>query len=107
MAQGKPGAHPGPPEEAQEPGNDPAQQPSPTPARTAESHEGTKVVPALVTVPGSVLDIGITADQWALLPPLAKKDLLNAAQQSGPPGYRQMTRDYFAKIAKLQESAGN
>ena len=77
-----------------------------TPARSDDPKEGTKVTAAAVTVPGSVLDMGITADQWAQLPPLAKKDLLNAAQQSGPPGYRQMTRDYFAKLAKMQETAG-
>ena len=46
--------------------------------------------------------MGITADQWAVLPPLVKKDLMNAAQQSGPPGYRQMMKDYFAKVAKMQ-----
>ena len=48
--------------------------------------------------------IGVTADQWAKLPPLAQKDLLNAAQQSGPPSYRQMIKDYYVRIAKMRES---
>jgi hypothetical protein len=91
--------HPGEPVNA----NDPGQQAANTPHRTPDSSEGIKQATAAVSVPGSVLDLGITADQWANLPPLQQKDLLNAAQQSGPPGYRKMMKEYFAKIAKMQE----
>ena len=84
------------------PGNEPGQAPATMSGRTTDSREGTALIPVDASVPGPVLDIGITADQWAVLPPLEKKDLMNAAQQSGPPGYRQMTKDYFAKIARIQ-----
>ena len=30
------------------------------------------------------------------------QDLLNAAQQGGPPEYQEMIRHYFVRIAKLQ-----
>jgi hypothetical protein len=99
MAKATPGMQPGEPDNA----NDPGQQSATTPHRSAESSEGITHSAVAVTVPGSVLDLGITADQWANLPPLQQKDLLNAAQQSGPPGYRKMMKEYFAKIAKMQE----
>jgi hypothetical protein len=111
MARATPGMHPGQPDQAADPGSVPGQQPADKPAhspgQSPDSKHGIEAASAPVVVPASVLDIGITADQWAVLPPLQKKELMNAAQQSGPPGYRQMTKDYFAKIAKLSaQSAG-
>jgi hypothetical protein len=32
--------------------------------------------------------------------------LLNAAQQSGPPAYREMIKNYFVKIARIQTTGG-
>lgn len=59
------------------------------------------------TLPAAVRDVGITPDQWAKLPPMARKELLNTAQQSGPPAYRQMIKDYYVKIAKMQDSSAS
>jgi len=103
LARATPGMHQGQPDHA--PGNEPGQPHATTPGQTTDSKEGIAAASADATVPGPVLDIGITADQWAILPPLEKKDLLNAAQQTGPPGYRQMTKDYFAKIARIQSAS--
>ena len=103
LARATPGLEPGQPENNPQPENDPAMQPSPTAGRTTESREGIMMAGLPITLPASVLDLGITADQWAVLPPLVKKDLMNAAQQSGPPAYRQMMREYFAKIAKMPQ----
>ena len=72
---------------------------------TTDAKEGISFAGLPITLPPSLLDMGITADQWAVLPPLVKKDLLNAAQQNGPPAYRQMMREYFAKVAKMQTTA--
>jgi hypothetical protein len=102
MAKATPGLHPGDPDQGQDPGNEPGQDPSTTPGQTPDSKQGISAASAPVEMPASVRDIGITADQWALLPPLARKDLMNAAQQSGPPTYRQMIKDYYVKVAKIQ-----
>jgi hypothetical protein len=52
--------------------------------------------------PDSVKEIGISASDWARLPPLSRDQLLNAAQQGGPPGYQEKIKNYFVKIAKIQ-----
>jgi hypothetical protein len=84
-----------------------AKQPTPGKGRSDDPKEGASILAGLpLSLPASVLDMGISADQWAMLPPLVKKDLINAAQQSGPPAYRQMMREYFAKVAKMQEASG-
>lgn len=92
--------------QGEEPGQDAqAQDSSANPGQTSDSHQGISLSAAdLSNLPASVRDIGISADQWAKLPPLEKKDLLNAAQQSGPPAYRQMIKDYFLRVAKMQDS---
>jgi hypothetical protein len=58
--------------------------------------------------PPAVRDIGISPSQWAHLPPMARQQLLNAAQQGGPPGYQEMIKSYYAKIATFsdQDSGG-
>ena len=38
---------------------------------------------------------------WARLGPLTRQELLNAAQQNGPPAYREMIKNYYVRIAKL------
>jgi hypothetical protein len=57
-------------------------------------------------VPAAVRDLGLSADDWARLPPLARRDLLNTAQQSPPAAYRQMVRDYFVKLARMHDASG-
>jgi hypothetical protein len=103
MARAVPGLHAGQ-DQGQDPGTDPGQDPSQTAGQTPDSKQGIQAGAAPVSLPASVRDIGITADQWAKLPPLARKDLMNAAQQSGPPSYRQMIKDYYVRIAKLDQS---
>lgn len=102
MAKAVPGLHP---ENGQDPGQDPGEEAANDPSRALESKEGIKAADGTpIVLPASVRDIGITADQWARLPDLAKKDLMNAAQQSGPAAYRQMIKDYYVRVAKLQRS---
>lgn len=75
------------------------------PGQSADPASGIGAAPAGAgSLPAAIRDIGISADQWAKLPPLAKKDLLNAAQQSGPPSYRQMIKDYYSRVAQMQET---
>jgi hypothetical protein len=48
-----------------------------------------------------VQELGISAGDWARLGPLTRRELLNAAQQSGPPAYREMIKNYYVRIARL------
>lgn len=94
-------------EQGQEPdqGQDPSQELADVPGRALDSKEGIHSADGTpIVLPASVRDIGISADQWARLPDLVKKDLLNAAQQSGPAAYRQMIKDYYVRVAKLQQN---
>jgi hypothetical protein len=52
--------------------------------------------------PKSVQELGISASDWAKLGPLMQQDLLNAAQQTGPPAYREMIKNYYIRIAGMQ-----
>jgi hypothetical protein len=106
LAKGLPGQQPSQPNSPQDPDAKPSLQPAEAGGRNTESKDGISLAGLAIKLPQSVLDMGITADQWAVLPPLVKKDLLNAAQQNGPPAYRQMMRDYFAKVAKMQTVPG-
>lgn len=54
------------------------------------------------TPPAAVLDLGISPADWAKLPPTVQQDLLNASQQTGPPAYREMIRNYYNRIATMQ-----
>lgn len=56
---------------------------------------------AVGSVPTAVSALGISPAQWVKLGALRQKQLLNSARQSIPPGYRQMVRDYYEKIANL------
>jgi len=78
------------------------------PGQAPDPKEGISVTAADAgAVPAAVRDVGITPDQWAKLPPMARKDLLNAAQQSGPPAYRQMIKDYYVKVARMLDSSAS
>jgi len=56
--------------------------------------------------PESVRALGISAGDWAHLPTLMRKELMNAAQQSGPPTYREMIKNYYVRIAREQAENG-
>jgi hypothetical protein len=75
----------------------------PTPSQLA--HAPTPIAPrgssSSGPVPAAVRDLGLSAEDWARLPALAQRDLLNTAQQTPPPEYREMARDYFVKLARM------
>jgi hypothetical protein len=52
--------------------------------------------------PDAVKELGVSPGDWARLGPLTRQELLNAAQQSGPPAYREQIKNYFVKIARLR-----
>jgi hypothetical protein len=54
------------------------------------------------TPPAAVLDLGVSPADWAKLPPQMQQDLSSASQQSAPPAYREMVRDYYTRIARMQ-----
>ena len=45
---------------------------------------------------------GLTDREWARLGPLDQRELLNAAQQGGPPQYQSMIKNYYVRIARMQ-----
>jgi len=57
-------------------------------------------------LPKPVQDIGISPSDWARLPPNMQNELLNSAQQSGPPSYHEMIKNYYTRIARLQAENG-
>lgn len=69
----------------------------------ATGHQGTGIEAdnAVGQVPQAVSALGISPAQWVKLGTLRQNQLLNSARQSIPPGYRQMVRDYYVKIARL------
>lgn len=103
--QGQPEA--GPPEQG-EPGNEPGHEKSATPGETLVSGQGISAEQSGGNNgrPESVKALGISSSDWAKLPPLVRKELMNAAQQSGPPAYREMIKNYFVKIAHQQAQPG-
>jgi hypothetical protein len=101
---GQPGSEPG-----QEPGQDPGQgdmqnQPSPVAGQAADPKMGlqAKDNAAGDGRPDSVQQLGISASDWARLGPLQQKELMNAAQQSGPPTYQAMIKNYYVRLAHMQ-----
>lgn len=52
-------------------------------------------------MPKTVSALGISPAQWVNLGPLEQKQLLSTARQSIPPGYRQLVRDYYVRISRL------
>lgn len=74
----------------------------PSSARALESRNGIGVsAGGTDDRPASVQQLGISAGDWARLGPLTRQELLNAAQQNGPPAYREMIKNYYVRIAKL------
>jgi hypothetical protein len=99
-ANAEPGNEPG-----HEPGNEPGKgnHPGAKPSQTTDPH-GIDItgIARVDSRPESVREVGISAGDWAKLPPLVQQQLLNASQQSGPPGYQEKIKNYFVKIAKIQ-----
>lgn len=107
MARAVPGINPQDAQDEADPANDPSQDPAHRLGKSPDSKEGIAAAQGPpVVVPAAVRDIGISQDEWAKLPELTRKDLLNAAQQSGPPAYRQMIKDYYVRVARMQQSSG-
>lgn len=106
MAKAVPGLNPdNGQDQGQDQDADASQDPSQNHGRALESKEGITASDGTpIIIPAAVRDIGISEDQWAKLPDLVRKDLMNAAQQSGPPAYRQMIKDYYVRVAKLQQN---
>src|SRR5665213_2448774 len=50
----------------------------------------------------SAAALGISPADWAKLPPLMQKQLQNASQQSGPPAYREMIKDYYIRLSHME-----
>jgi hypothetical protein len=55
-------------------------------------------------LPKSVEEIGVSPSDWARLPANTQQQLLNSAQQSGPPAYRDMIKNYYSRIAHLDDN---
>jgi hypothetical protein len=54
------------------------------------------------TPPASVSALGISGGDWAKLPPIMQRELMNASQQSGPPAYKEMIKNYYVRVARMQ-----
>ncbi|HWE04871.1 MAG TPA: DUF4175 family protein [Tepidisphaeraceae bacterium] len=96
--QGLPGQ--GPPEQGTEPGTEPGEHPHPVAdpkLGIAANETGGDNKP-----PAAVLALGISASDWAKLPPIMQKELMNASQQSGPPAYKEMIKNYYVRVAQMQ-----
>ena len=84
-----------------------AQQSAARPGQSADPKQGIAVASGgSDDRPKSVQELGISAGDWARLGPLVRRELLNAAQQSGPPAYREMIKNYYIRIARLQRDGG-
>ncbi len=100
----------GEPGQPGEPGTEPGQdgQPSPVAGQAADPKNGIQASlgGGSDTRPPSVLELGVSSSDWAKLGPLQQRDLANAAQQSGPPGYQGMIKNYYVRLARMQAQAG-
>lgn len=75
------------------------------PGQTSESRQGVSLAGGAsgeAPPPAAVEALGLSSGDWAKLPPQMQRDLLNAAQQSGPPAYREMIKNYYVRIARLR-----
>ena len=75
------------------------------PGQPTASGTGTGVTiqqsPSIDSRPQPVKDVGISPGDWARLPPLMQQQLLNAAQQKGPPSYQEQIKNYYQRIARI------
>ena len=52
--------------------------------------------------PASVAALGINGSDWSKLGKTMQQQLLNASQQSGPPAYKEMIKNYYVRVARMQ-----
>jgi hypothetical protein len=101
---GQPG-QPGDPSQADgQPGTDPGQEPGKIPGIADEPNTG--IVGSDTggdnKVPDSVAALGINSNDWVKLPTPMQQELLNTSQQSSPPAYREMIKNYYIRTARAQ-----
>lgn len=58
-------------------------------------------------LPKEVQDVGVAPSDWVKLSPEMQNELIHAAQQPGPPGYRDMIKNYYSRIARMPSPGGN
>jgi hypothetical protein len=95
--------HPGEPDSGKETGQEPGQASEPfnLPLPALVSSQGISAQYGNGSGrPEAVKALGISAADWARLPELMRKELMTAAQQSGPPSYREMIKNYYVRIAR-------
>ena len=82
----------------------PQQLPSPIPGQSGDPKQGisSQATGGSDERPPAVSELGISASDWARLGPAQQRELMNAAQQSGPPGYQSMIKNYYVRIARMQ-----
>ena len=81
-----------------------SKQPSAKPGQALDSKDGISVVDGSGTADGrpeNVRMLGISASDWVKLGPATQQELLNAAQQNGPPAYQEMIKNYYVRIARM------
>ena len=54
--------------------------------------------------PATVAQMGISPAQWRNLGPLEQQQLVNTAGQNLPPGYEEMVRDYYIRLAEMNSN---
>jgi hypothetical protein len=53
-------------------------------------------------IPQEVRNVGVAPSDWIKLSPEYQDQLLHSAQQPGPPEYRDMIKNYYTRIARIQ-----
>jgi len=91
-------------EAGQDPAMDPGEEPGHVPGQTPDSKKGIAGTDTGGNnkLPPSVEALGINASEWAKLPPMMQKELMNASQHSGPPAYKEMIKNYYIRVSRLQ-----
>jgi hypothetical protein len=115
-AANSPGATPGgasPSGGAGAPGDSPGGSPggsgqAGTPSANGGGGDGPRSLPPAATgeLPKEIQSVGLSPSEWAKLPPKMQEELLHSAQQPGPPAYRDMIRNYYSRIARMQSEGG-
>jgi len=57
-------------------------------------------------LPKEVQEVGVAPSDWIKLSPEMQNELIHAAQQPGPPGYREMIKNYYSRIARIPAQGG-
>lgn len=96
--------------QGQQPGQgETSEMPSPVAGQSGDPKQGiaAQTEGGSTEVPPSVVELGINPSDWAKLAPLQQQELLNAAQQAGPPEYQAMIRNYYIRLARIQGKPAN